>query len=300
MAPYTSKLDLSLRVAIVQTSLDPECAWKNSAKMEPEEEERAISEIRAFFSALHQEPVPPDIVLLPELSVPTGFENHLRKMATHMRSVVIAGVDYRAGSAPGTVHNDALIIVPKRWRDKKMSVNTTVRRIGKTYPAPVEEKKLNSISCHFQRDPTVWLFDGGEIGRFGVLVCYDFLDLERIAMYRKRVHHLFILALNRDTTSFNHVAEAVARMAFCNVIVCNCGYFGGSLAVAPYRLPERRTIYQHAGPKLAAMQVIELPVHNLDMHQNLNPPIFNGEDEFKNLPPGYNGNAALVPKPEKM
>ena len=31
--------------------------------------------------------------------------------------------------------------------------------------------------------------------------------------------------------------------------------FGGSLAVSPYRLAERRTIYQHAGPGLATAPV---------------------------------------------
>src|SRR3546814_5336832 len=133
-------------------------------------------------------------------------------------------------------------------------------------------KKLIAAAYTFKRDPSVWLLDGGAIGTFGVMVCYDFLDLERIAMYRGRVQHLFILALNKDATSFRHVAEAVAQMVFRNVVICNCGHFGGSLAVSPYRQPERRTIYQHAGAGLATGQLIELPVAPLDLHQSHSDP----------------------------
>ena len=128
----------------------------------------------------------------------------------------------------------------------------------------------------------------------------DFLDLERIAMYRGKVQHLFILALNKDATSFRHVAEAIARMVFCNVIICNCGHFGGSLAVSPYRLSERRTIYQHAGPRLATAQIIEMPVERLHLHQKGGDPLKDGIKEFKSLPPGFQFSVALLEKLAKV
>lgn len=295
-------LDVVLKLGIIQTSLDPAAAWTAgpaTPKMSPCEEERAITEIRAHFAAFHQEKPPPDIIVLPELAVPSGFEAKLKAMATKMESVVIAGMDYRAGDYPGDVHNDALLIVPRKWRGKTIGAKTIVRRIGKTYPAPAEKEKLDAIPCNFKEDSSVWLLDGGQIGTFGVMVCYDFLDLERIAMYRGRVQHLFILALNKDATSFRHVAEAVARMVFCNVIICNCGHFGGSLAVSPYRLPEKRTIYNHAGPKLATGQIIELPVAALSLHQNGSPPP-GGDKIFKSLPPGYQFSVDLFEQSAKV
>lgn len=298
--PYTSLLVDKVKIGMIQTSLDPSAAWANGTKMSPCEEERAISEIRGFFAAFHQEDPPPDIIVLPELAVPTGFESKLRAMATKMNSVIIAGFDYRDGSNPGEVHNDALLIVPRKWRSRTMGAKTTTRRIGKTYPAPEEERKLKAAGCSFKKDPSVWLLDGGAIGTFGVMVCYDFLDLERIAMYRGKVHHLFILALNKDATSFRHVSEAVARMVFCNVIICNCGHFGGSLAVSPFRLPERRTIYHHAGPGLATGQIIELPVSNLDEHQHVHYPQIDGVNEFKSLPPGYSFSVSLFERSAKL
>lgn len=275
-----------LTVGVIQTTLNPHAAWTNSTKMERVEEEKAIAEIRASFSALKQDQDPPDIVILPELSVPNGFEGQLRKMAAGLQSIVIAGLDYRIGTNEGEVHNDAVLIVPKKWRNQRMGNAISIRRIGKTYPAPQEERKLNSISKSFCGDSSVWLFDADEVGSFGVMVCYDFMDIERIAMYRGKVHHLFILALNQDATSFNHVAEAVARQVFCNVVICNCGFFGGSLAVSPYRFAERRAVYRHVGANLATLQVITLPVASLDMHQRADAGVIDPK-EYKSLPPGY-------------
>ena len=119
---------------------------------------------------------------------------------------------------------------------------------------------------------------------FGVAVCYDFMDLDRIVLYRKKIQTLFILAYNRDTTSFGHLAEALARMVFCNVVVCNCGVYGGSLAVSPFREPSRRTIYRHSGQKLPNAQLIKLPLATLKAHQNN---CAEDEREFKSLPAGF-------------
>lgn len=297
---YVSKLAPTLKLGVIQTSLDPLAAWDGDVKMSRSEEEHAISEIRGYFAAFDQERPPPDIVVLPELAVPTGFESHLRSMAEKMQSVVIAGLDYRRGRLPGDVHNEAILVVPRVWRGRKMGPRTTTRRIGKTYPAPVEEELLMEFGYSFQRDPSVWLFDGDDIGTFGVMVCYDFLDLERITMYRGKVQHLFILALNKDATSFRHVAEAVSRMVFCNIVICNCGHFGGSQAVTPYRHADRRVIYQHAGAGLATGQIIELPVSRLDLHQHRQYPIWRGEKEFKNLPPGFDFSVDLIEKLSKI
>ena len=118
--------------------------------------------------------------------------------------------------------------------------------MGKTYPSPAEKKRLQSISSGgvtFMPSPTIWMFESPALGNFAVAVCYEFMDLDRIVLYRNKIQTLFILAYNRDTTSFGHLAEAIARMVFCNVVVCNCGVYGESLAVSPFREPSRRTVY---------------------------------------------------------
>lgn len=296
-----------LRVAVVQTSLDPSAAWQNnptgdwqdSIKMSDVEEERAIREIRHYLSSLRSSSGRLDVIVLPELSVPVGFEKRLKRAAEDLESIIIAGFDYRiVQEDPNpSVSNDALVVVPRVINGQKIFKTTSCKRVGKTYPAPAEDRKLKAITggpVGFEKHPTVWTFNSPNFGTFGVAVCYDFLDIDRIAMYRNKIQTLFILALNRDTNTFDHLAEAISRMIYCNVVVCNCGFFGGSYAVAPFKKAFERSVYKNTGQKLANAQIVELPLKELiEMQQQSKISV-----EFKSLPPGFTDiqKLTLVPK----
>lgn len=290
-----------LYVGIIQTSLHAEAAWvddksgnwQSCVRMSAIEEQRAKKEIRHFLASLRGLNRLPDIILLPELSVPFGFEPKLRRAAEKLESIIIAGLDYRieTGESVPTVSNEALIIIPRRLRGRQISRQTEVRRVGKTYPAPGEKVKLHGImgaKVEFLAHPTVWIFESPDLGKFAIAICYDFMDLDRIVMYRNKIQTLFILAYNRDTTSFDHLAEALSRMLFCNVVICNCGQFGGSLAVSPFREPFLRSIYRHSGQCLPHAQLVQLPLAALTAHQQ-------GmlDKDFKSLPPGFDAIVSL-------
>lgn len=297
-----------LHVGVVQTSLESDAAWfddgssnwQNAVRMSLLEELRAKREIRHFLASLKGRSPSPDIILFPELAVPMGFEKQLKRAAEKLEAIIIAGLDYRietAASKP-TVSNEALVIVPRRLNGVPISRQTQVRRVGKTHPAPAEKDKLLKIadaSVAFRPHPTVWIFESDQLGKFGVAICYDFMDLDRIVMYRNKVQTLFILAYNRDTTSFDHMAEALSRTLFCNVVVCNCGQFGGSLAVSPFREPFRRLIYRQSGHKLTHAQIVKLPLAALLDHQQ------NGNiTDFKSRPPGFDNFVSLKSNTAKI
>ena len=301
-------MNSTLNVGVIQTSLHDEAAWvddksgnwQQCVRMSSLEERRARKEIRHYLASLRGLDRQPDIVLLPELAVPIGFERKLKKAAEKLESIVIAGLDYRieSGEPHPAVSNEAVVIVPRRLRGQQIARRTEIRRVGKTYPAPGEKRKLLGITgggVDFVPHPTVWIFESADLGKFAVAVCYDFMDLDRIVMYRNKIQTLFILAYNRDTTSFDHLAEALGRMLFCNVVVCNCGKFGGSLAVSPFRKPYKRTVYRHSGQKLPNAQLIELPLANLLAHQN-----GSESKDFKSLPPGFSDLVALTPETEVL
>ena len=232
----------------------------------------------------------PQIVVLPELAVPLHMQRQLQAHANALEAIVIAGLDYRivrrpTVAQPGRVKNEAILILPTRWLGRRMRAPATPRIIGKTYPSWGERRQLRAAQYEFAPDPVVWVFDAHEAGRFAVAICYDFMDLERLSMYRGRIHHLFVLAYNKDVQSFNHTAEALARMAFCNVVVVNTGYYGGSLAVSPFRLPYRRTIFRAEGLRLVVAQTVELPVQSLNDHQVMT--TYGEEAPFKAHPPGF-------------
>ena len=285
-------MNVQLKVGVIQTSLHSNAAWKgessenwrSAVRMSRWEELRAKREIRRYLASLKRLDLKPDIVLLPELSVPVGFERSLTSAAESLECVVIAGLDYRIATAcdKPAISNEAIVIVPRRLNGQLIARRTEYRRVGKSYAAPGEIQKLKAINVEFVPDPAIWVIDGQGLGKFGVTVCYDFLDLDRMVMYRNKIQTLFVLSYNKDITSFAHVAEAVARMVYCNVVVCNCGRFGGSMAVSPYREPYKRLVYRHSGMRLPNAQIIELPLDLLAQQQRCG-----GVKGIKSLPPGY-------------
>lgn len=283
-----------LRVGLVQTTVDNGSAWTKTLHMTRMEEERAIAEIQQHLFSLGREDPKPELIILPEVAVPLGYLPRLRKAAASLNSVLIAGMDFQlTRSGSNRVVNRAAVIVPDHWAKASRSSRTTLRYVGKTYPSYKEKANLNSLGYEFRSIPEVWVFDAGQFGRFAVAVCYDFLDLERVAMYRLNIQHLFVVSYNQDLTSFDHAAEALARMIFCNVVICNTGTYGGSLVVSPYLRPERRLIYRHSGPKLSTSQTVALPVRDLRLAQLDAWPAEKAR-EFKSLPPGAQVVATLT------
>lgn len=296
----TVALEDFLRVGIIQTTVDHHAAWADGLNMSASEEERAIFEIQQHLSSLAQEAAPPSIVLLPEVAVPLGFVGRLRRLSAQMNSIIIAGLDFQVvpETVPLTAMNRAAVIIPNRWGQGRSS-RATVRYVGKTYPSYEEKTNLKGHGYEFLQVPEIWVFEGRQFGRFAVVVCFDLLDLERVAVYRLNVQHIFVLAYNKDATTFDHAAEALARMVYCNVVICNTGRYGGSIAISPYKRPERRMIYRHTGPHLSTSQTIALPVRDLRLAQLDQWPETRTR-EFKALPPGSDGPIPLEPRSDDV
>ena len=286
-----------LSVGLIQTTLDNGNAWKKGPPMSDAEEQQAQREIRRALAGFKNDGAAADIILIPELAAPRGMQDELKQHARQLKTIIISGLDYRIRGIvkrgrvkKKLVSNEACLFIPRRWRSHKRQTQVTKYTIGKTYAAKEEEKLLGDVGCEFVPDPNMYIFDGAEIGKFAVLICFDLMDLTRASLYRSRIDHLFVLAYNRDQTSFGHLAEAISRTVFCNVVICNTGYHGGSVAVAPYKDTWLRTVYRHDGQKLFTSQIIKLPVASLVQHKQgmklLGP-------ELKALPPGFKKPAKL-------
>jgi hypothetical protein len=297
----TTSLDEWLHVGLVQTTLDARAAWTNCARISALEQERAWEEIITALVTFRNEKTAPNVVLIPELSVPRPYFTRLRALARNAGFVVIAGVDYKQEVIRGqrVVRNEAVMIAPNRWAESGRSSRCAIFPIGKTYPAPREEEKLRSVGCGFVRDPVFWLFDAGRYGSFAICVCYDLMDVERWVLYRGMVQHVFVVAYNKDIGSFYHLAEALSRTLLCNVVVCNTGFYGGSVVVSPYYEPYLRTVYRHEGNGLLTYQVVRIPVRALCEAQRSVPgPLVDLRPAekpklFKSQPPGMAGHVPL-------
>jgi hypothetical protein len=129
----------------------------------------------------------------------------------------------------------------------------------------------------------MYIFHADGFGSIGIAICSDFFDLERFVIYKGRIQHLIVIAHNIDTESYYFLAEAIARLVYCNVVICNTGFYGDSIAYAPYSESYNRYIYRHKGKGLFATQVVHLPVESLIAAQKMN----DKTQTFKSAPPGY-------------
>ena len=72
----------------------------------------------------------------------------------------------------------------------------------------------------------------------------------------------------------------------------NTGSYGGSIAVSPYKRPDKRMIFRHSGSSLSTCQTVRLPVKKLIWAQTNDWPC-DLEREFKALPPGAKAPSVL-------
>jgi predicted amidohydrolase len=285
--PFNQQLNETLRLGLIQTNCS-DLYWTSLSEEDKIVHAHALwAFVQGCFAGYGTGVEQPDVVLLPELAIPRRRLFEIEAIASRLGIIVITGVDYLFNRIAGTAVNEAYVIVPERWQSRRAGRISKIIRVGKVYPAPEEKIKLLGGGYAFKGDNLYYLFEADGIGRFGVAVCYDLMDLERATLYAGEIQHLFVLAYNQDTQGFMQIAEALSRVMYCNVVICNTGRYGGSLAIAPYYQPWQRVIYRHEGAALATSQLIEIPVRKLHDAQQ-------GKDEevvakpqrlFKKRPP---------------
>ncbi len=294
-----------LAVGIIQTTVNSQLAWpKHSAKprMSSVQDAHAWQQICKAMRAFKDGDVAPKIVILPELSLPRTRLADFENLVCALNVIAFVGVDYGLEPFTKQARNEGFVFIPSGfWRGRPSRTCTRII-FGKSHAAPAEESALRDLnpSWSYVGDDKVYVFDAGRYGRIGVSICYDFMDLERAVMYRGRVHHLFVLAYNKDLGMFRSLADSLSRTVYCNVVVCNTGFFGGSIAVSPYHAAFRRTLYSHDGKGLFTTQVVKLPVRGIEqaLHGKieLNTIPKRKEKVFKDPPPGLHESAQKFQK----
>lgn len=278
-----------LKVAIIQTTLDNRVAWSkysvNAPEMDYTEAARVWKEIILTLDSLNnmEDSQKPDIVILPELTVAGRYEKDIRSLADETGCIIIAGLDFKL--IEDEVENNAIVAIPYRWPHGYGRARRKSFLVGKHFPAREEKNFIDSCNKQFKSCDNIYLFDTNDYGNIGLAICADFYDIERFALYKGRIQHLFILAYNKDIKSFNYLCEAISRLVYCNVIICNTGHYGGSVCYSLKEKEYQRYIYRHEGAELFTSQVVKLPVRSFVEEQMKNPE--KTTKGYKNQPPGY-------------
>lgn len=277
-----------LKIGVIQAIVNPNLAWSDTPQMDVYEANVIWRQIQAAFASFQEmsDTKKPDIVVIPELAVATYFESRIKSYAQKIGAIVVAGLDFKRYDKD-RVGNRAIFYVPRDWPHGKQvgKVKATSFYFGKHFASREETKIINNDwNMSFVPCNEFYIVDLAEYGKLGVSICADFYDIERYAIYKGRIQHLLIIANNKDIKSFYFLAEAISRLVYCNVVICNSGHYGGSVCFTPAKHEFERYCYKHEGRDLFTAQIVSLPVDALWKAQSENEDALK---DFKNPPPGY-------------
>jgi hypothetical protein len=277
-----------LKVGLIQTTVNDTLNWSQFPFRITDDYQLDVwRQLKKGFVNFKNHTTQPQIVIIPELSIPLGYIQDLRNLARKMGVLVIAGLDFINHIEERKVENKGIVIVPDKWPDSGPSFRDHYFLFGKTFFSHIEKtefRKPENSGVTGLPDPSMYILDAGPLGTIGLAICSDFFDIERFVLYKGRIQHMVVIAYNRDVNSYYFLSEAIARLVFCNVIICNTGNYGGTMVFSPYKKDYKRYLYKHEGADLFTSQIVELPVSDLVKAQMSDDDI---SEDFKAKPPGY-------------
>lgn len=218
-----------------------------------------------------------DFVLFPELFLPRDYLNkHVKTVCNENHFIIIGGLEYGPNNANKSdnntpLANEAFIAIPpslmKKENGNGIRQHSTIFKIPKILPAEEEENILKQNNYSFQRGNRLYVFESSVIGNWAVLICSDFMSLPIHVLLQSHIHTLFVLAYNKDVNGYASIADTVHRLLMCNVVICNMGNYGSSLAFSPYRKDHKRQKLRITGNEVDVAVTIELPLKNIDRAQ---------------------------------
>lgn len=189
-----------------------------------------------------------DLLILPELAThPVDVRTHLIPFARAHKTIILTGLTYERIRARKPLVNSALWIIPE-WSDVS-GLQIRTRRQGKAHLAPTEQALNNGMQhiLGFRRCQWLvgypWSEEPIDPLWLTAAVCYDATDLRLAADLRHQSDVFIIPALNKDVTTFDHLALALHYHMFQLVVVANNGKYGGSNAYWPKRSQHQKQIF---------------------------------------------------------
>lgn len=190
-----------------------------------------------------------DVIVFPELFFPVNKFDYLKRYSIDKNMIIITGLDYEYPDSQIAI-NSCAIALPNGEiiRQKKMN------RSKYDLPLMVQGEELP-------------VFNNTPIGNFIVLICYDYLELNRLAQLRGIIDAIFIISMNPDESTFNLKAQNDAYstifgfIIISNVFAPNDRIQGNSGIYGP--LKETNKILDQFADQETGVKIIELPLGEL-------------------------------------
>lgn len=203
-----------------------------------------------------------DLLILPELSVhPDDVRLRLLPFVRRHKCWVFTGLTFHRSHADGPLVNSGLWIVPE-WTPSN-GLQVRMYEQGKKHLAPDEAKVFGGVVKGHR--PCQWLLNWQWSHRSSDRplcltgsICYDATDLGLASDLKHRSDIYIVSALNRDTSTFDKMTDALHYHMYQLVILANHGHFGGSNAYAPFKHQYHKQLFHVHGKDAATIAFLDI------------------------------------------
>lgn len=273
--------DLTVRIAQVKAWTPPASVVASFPTIDPSSVRGIMEQVAyAFRSPSHGGPDhTPDIVLLPEVSIPQPEVRTVRNMVARTGRAALAGLYWQElrpvypacyGMVPARKWfvNEAELVVPFGLEDRGP---TSYRwyRVRKPLPAHNETGLAQALTA--QSPGTTWSILRGyrwyrfvhrQWGDFTISICADLIDTAPWRSLRGELLHLFMVAFNKDVDFYDSLTWVRAYETYVNLVAVNHGKCGGSFLWTPRRSHDRE-LARLRGKDLFVIADVTIPVKDL-------------------------------------
>ncbi len=316
----SATLDPRMNVRLGQVAFEAKNPVDTRLTVPRDEADRVMKQIVSAFESPNYADFEktPQLVVLPELSVPREEVGTLREHVRGTGRAAVAGIYwqvartvYPAGNAVRVGQqwflNEAELTIPVGHQERGPT-GVKWYRVLKPVPSHFEQGLANALSkttgyrWRILEGRRWYRFVHRKWGDFSVAICSDLIDSTPWSALRGEILHLFVVAYNRDVELYEALTWSRAYENYVNLVMVNSGRYGGSTAWTPKRKHERE-IARIRGNDLMVIADVTIPAGELLKKQivgieesieraksgwlNLREPVA----EFKSPPPDYRRRA---------
>lgn len=277
------KADRPIRIAITNV-LTELSAWSSAASGTPMlTRERFTRLTRLINTVLQHEPLP-DILVLPELSLPRSLERSFVERLGRSGIALVAGLEY--GPAPGKrggLLNQAVITIDLGSGYGQLQLRQTKNAAAWEEAAQLAAEHDAHVVGPEGGTPDIPIYRSRGL-YFGLLICSDLTNPRYRSHFQGLIDALFVLEWNPDIASFNSLIEASALDVHAYIVQTNNREYGDGRIRGPMKQSYKRDVIQLKGGIHDYFVVGEIDPINLRSFQSANVPDLDDKAVFKPFP----------------
>ena len=225
-----------------------------------------------------------DCLILPEISMSIELLLTYAEHSRRKQQLVILGMEHVVSH--NYCFNFSVVFLPYVYNGNK-EVFILPRR--KNHYSPNECKEvLRYNNLIPSADKATYHLINWKGIQFTVFNCYELADVLHRALFRSHIDILFAIEYNKDTYYYSNIVESTCRDLHCYFIQANTSDYGNSRLSIPQKHDDMSPVMIKGGDNDTII-TFDIDIKKLRNFQVQNP-CFQNYHEFKNTPPGFDGN----------